>query len=319
MNKKPTKKMALRSHIAFAGLSLFLLALIGNLFWIQVIHGEEYRLKAERNQMSDTVVNAHRGTIYDSNMKVIAQSASAWLVYINPSKIITEEQKTLVIDCFTEIFELDRETVEKKVNRSESGYEKMIGQIDNVKKAELQEFIKAHSNEKLGTIIGIDPDTKRYYPLDSFASTVVGFTGAGDSGRSGLEMKYNTELTGKAGRIITAKNARSGEMPNDYATSYDAQQGYSLVLTLDEVIQYYLEQELSQAIEESQAKYAYGIVMDVKTGAILGMSTKPDYNLNTPYTVSSNTVLEAIDKLESDEEKRRRSLTHSFRNGVTER
>ena len=76
--------MSLRSHLAFAGLALFLLVLIGNLFYIQIIHGEEYRLKAERNQLSDTVINANRGTIYDSNMKVIAQSASAWLVYINP-------------------------------------------------------------------------------------------------------------------------------------------------------------------------------------------------------------------------------------------
>ena len=85
MNKKPTKNMSIRSHIAFLGFALFLLVLIGNLFWPQIVKGEEYRLKAERNQLSDTIVNAHRGTIYDSNMKIIAQSASAWLVYINGS------------------------------------------------------------------------------------------------------------------------------------------------------------------------------------------------------------------------------------------
>lgn len=312
MNKRPTKRMSLRSHIAFAGLGVFMLALIGNLFWIQIIHGEEYRLKAERNQLSDTIVNAHRGTIYDSNMKIIAQSASAWLVYINPSKISTDEQKKLLTDCFTEMFELDRETVEKKVNKSESGYEKIIGQIDNTKKDALTQFLSEHSDEKLSTIVGIDPDTKRYYPLNSFASTVVGFTGSEDTGRAGLELKYNTELTGQAGRIITAKNALAGEMPNDYETTYDAQQGYSLVLTIDEVIQYYLEQQLAQAIEETQAKYAYGIVMDVKTGAILGMSTKPDYDLNSPYTISSNKVLEEIEKIENDEEKSKTKLDAQF-------
>ena len=303
MNKRPTKRMSLRSHIAFAGFCVFLLALIGNLFWIQIIHGEEYRLKAERNQLSDTIVNAHRGTIYDSNMKVIAQSASAWLVYINPSKVTTDEQKNLLIDCFTEMFGLDRETVEKKVNKSESGYEKIIGQIDNAQKEKLSEFISEHSKQKLSTIVGIDPDTKRYYPLNSFASTVVGFTGSEDTGRAGLELKYNTELTGQAGRIITAKNALAGAMPNDYETTFDAQQGYSLVLTVDEVIQYYLEQQLAQAIEETNAKYAYGIVMDVKTGAILGMSTKPDYDLNSPYTISSNKVLEELAEIEDDTEK----------------
>ncbi len=319
MNKKPTKRMELRSLIAFFGFCAFLLALVGNLFWIQVINGEEYRLKAEKNQLSDTVVNANRGTIYDSNMKVLAQSASAWLVYINPSKISTEEQKTLLINGFVDIFELDRETVEKKVNRSESGYEKIIGQIDNSKKEELREYLKEHKKQKLNTIVGIDPDTKRYYPLGSFASTVLGFTGSEDTGRAGLELKYNDVLTGEAGRIITAENALSGAMPNDYETTYDAEQGKSLVLTIDEVIQYYLEQQLFQAYEETQAKYAYGIVMDVKTGAILGMSTMPDYNLNSPYKIHSNKVLEEIEKIEESTEKKQaenNALFAQWRNRV---
>lgn len=319
MNKKPTKKMELRSQIAFVFFCLFLVALIGNLFWLQIINGEKYRLEAEKNQLSDTIINANRGTIYDSNMKVLAQSASAWLVYINPSKISTDEQKQLLIDGFVEIFELDRETVEKKVNRKESGYEKIIGQIDNAKKDELRKYLSDHSDAKLGLIVGIDPDTKRYYPLGSFASTVLGFTGSGDSGRAGLELKYNDILTGEAGRIITAKNALAGEMPNDYETTYDAEQGKGLVLTIDEVIQYYLEQQLSQAIEETQAKYAYGIVMDVKTGAILGMSTMPDYDLNSPYKISSNSVLEEIEKIEDSAEKNKaqnNALFSQWRNRV---
>lgn len=304
MNKKPTKRMALRSHIAFFAFCGFLLLLIGNLFWLQIINGEEYRLKAERNQLSDTIVTANRGTIYDSNMKVLAQSASAWLVYVNPSKIETEEQKTMLIDYFTENFDLNRETVEKKLNRSQSGYEKIIGQITNEQKDKLRQFISDNTKKyKINQIVGIDPDTKRYYPLGSFASTVLGFTGSEDTGRAGIELKYNTELTGQAGRIITAQNALAGDMPNDYETIYDAQQGYSLQLTVDEVIQYYLEQQLVQSIEETQAKYAYGIVMDVETGAILGMATMPDYDLNSPYSIKSNAVLEEIAALEDAKEK----------------
>lgn len=312
MRKKPTKNMQIRSYIAFLGFCLFLFVLIGNLFLIQVIRGEEYRLKAEKNQLSDTVVSAHRGTIYDSNMKVLAQSASAWLVYINPSKITTEEQKTLLIDGFVDIFELDRETVTKKVNRSQSGYEKIIGKIDNSQKAKLEEYISAHSDQKLGMIVGIDPDTKRYYPLGSFASTVIGFTGSEDTGRSGLELQYNEELTGTSGRIITAQNALSGDMPNDYTTAYDAVEGYSLVLTIDEVIQYYLEQELAQAVEETQAKYAYGIVMDVKTGAILGMSTMPDYNLNSPYTIANADILNELREIEDAKEQQTATLNAQY-------
>lgn len=303
MKRKPTKRMALRSHIAFFGLSVFMLALIGNLFWIQIINGEKYRLKAERLQLSDTIVSAHRGAIYDSNMKVIAQSASAYLVYINPSKIETDTQKRLVVDGLSQIFEIDRETVLKKAERSTSGYERIIGKIDQSKKDELSAYISDHSADKLSTIIGIDPDTKRYYPLGSFASSIVGFTGSEDVGRSGLELYYNSELTGTSGRIITAKNAMQGAMPNDYETTHDATDGYSLVLTIDEPIQYYLEQQLMQAIDECEAKYAYGIVMDVETGAVLGMASMPDYNLNTPYTIASVSALEEIQKLENDEEK----------------
>ena len=329
MNKKPTKKMESRSLKAFLIFCVALAIIIGNLFWIQIIKGEEYRLKAERNQLSDTVIAANRGTIYDSNMKVIAQSASAWLVYINPSKITTDEQKQLLVDGFVDIFELDKETVEKKVNRQKSGYEKIIGQIDNTKKAELQEYLKAHKDQMLGTIVGIDPDTKRYYPLGTFASTIIGFTGSEDIGRSGLELKYNSELTGEAGRRITAKNALSGDMPNDYETTYDARQGYSLVLTIDEVIQYFLEQQLAQAVTETQAKYAYGIVMDVKTGAILGMSTMPDYDLNAPYKIHSDAVIKEIEEMEDDNAKaqaetnalysqwRNRTVTDSYEPGST--
>ena len=179
--------MALRSHIAFFAFCGFLLLLIGNLFWLQIINGEEYRLKAERNQLSDTIVSANRGTIYDSNMKVLAQSASAWLVYINPSKIETEEQKTMLADYFVENFELNRETVEKKLNRSTSGYEKIVGQITNEQKEALRTFIKDNTKEyKINQIVGIDPDTKRYYPLGSFASTVLGFTGSEASRYLGL-------------------------------------------------------------------------------------------------------------------------------------
>lgn len=305
MKIRPTKRMALRSHIAFFGLCLFLLAVIGNLFWIQILNGESYRLKAERQQLSDTVVNAHRGAIYDANMKVIAQSASAYLVYINPSKIKTDTQKALVVDGLSEILDIDRETVLKKAERSSSGYEKIAGKIDQETKDKISEFLSKNSEEKLGTIIGIDPDTKRYYPLGSFASSIVGFTGSEDTGRSGLELYYNSELTGTSGRIITAKNALAGAMPNDYETTYDATDGYSLVLTVKEVIQYYLEQQLTQAIEECDAKNAYGIVMDVETGAILAMASMPDYNLNTPYTIASSETLEAIEALETDEEKKK--------------
>ncbi len=329
MNRRVTKELRGRSFIAFAFLCLGLLVVIGNLFWVSVIHGEEYKLKAERQQMSDTVLTARRGSIYDSNMKVLAQSASAYLVYINPSKILTDEQKKLVVDGLGEILELDKETLENKASREDSSYEKIAGQVNQEKRDLIRKFVSENSKKGLNEIIGIDADTKRYYPLDSFASTVLGFTGTGDTGRSGLELFYNDQLTGSAGRSIAAKNAQAQSMASDYEQSYAATDGYSLVLTVDEVIQYYLEQQLGQALEETGAKYAYGIVMDVQTGAILGMSTMPDYNLNEPYKIASQSILDSINELETGEEKsrvtvdaqfeqwRNRGISDSFESGST--
>ena len=116
-------------------------------------------------------------------------------------------------------------------------------------------------------------------------------------------MQYNDTLTGVSGRVITAKNARQDSMSSAYETTYDAKPGASLVLTIDEVVQYYLEQSLSQAMVDTGAKYAYGIVMDVDTGAILGMTSKPDFDLNNPRTISNQTVAERIAAIEDAAEK----------------
>ena len=116
-------------------------------------------------------------------------------------------------------------------------------------------------------------------------------------------MQYNDTLTGVSGRVITAKNARQGSMSSAYETTYDAKPGASLVLTIDEVVQYYLEQSLSQAMVDTGAKYAYGIVMDVDTGAILGMTSKPDFDLNNPRTISNQTVAERIAAIQDAAEK----------------
>ncbi len=267
---------------------------IGRLFWLQVVKGEEYKAKAEAQQLSDTTLNAQRGVIYDSGMNVLAQSASAWLVYINPSKIESDEQGALIAAKLSEILKTDIEVIKKKISHKDYGYEKVKGQIEYPVKEEVKKFID--ENELYG-IVNIDPDTKRYYPHADFASTVLGFTGNEDTGRSGLELTYNDTLTGVAGRVITAKNAVAGDMPNGYESTYEAKDGTNLVLTVDSTVQYALEKGLAQAVIDNKAESAYGIVMDVDTGAILGMSTKPDYDLNDPYTIKDKSLLAEVDKI----------------------
>ncbi len=300
MQTRPSKRMATRAALAMAGLSLAFLYGIGALIYAGLINGEENRLKAERNQLSDTQIAAERGTIYDSNMNVLAKSASAWLVYINPSQIKDDTQKELVVNGVSQILGVDADSVRTKAEKTKTGYQKIAGEVETDVKEALEAYIDEHSDNKLSTIIGIDPDTKRYYPYSSFASTIIGFTNSDDQGVGGIEMQYDDDLTGVSGRIITAKNAQQGSMSSDYETTYDAKPGESLVLTIDEVIQYYLEQGLEQALVDTGAKYAYGIVMDTDTGAILGMTSKPDFDLNNPRKISNAALSETIAAITDD-------------------
>ena len=311
MQTRPSKRMATRAALAMAGLSLAFLYGIGALIYAGLINGEENRLKAERNQLSDTQIAAERGTIYDSNMNVLAKSASAWLVYINPSQIKDDTQKELVVNGLSRILGVDADSVRTKAEKTKTGYQKIAGEVETDVKEALEAYIDEHSDNKLSTIIGIDPDTKRYYPYSSFASTIIGFTNSDDQGVGGIEMQYDDDLTGVSGRIITAKNAQQGSMSSDYETTYDAKPGESLVLTIDEVIQYYLEQGLEQALVDTGAKYAYGIVMDTDTGAILGMTSKPDFDLNNPRKISNAALSETIAAI-TDDTQRARETTNAL-------
>jgi stage V sporulation protein D (sporulation-specific penicillin-binding protein) len=282
-------------------LSIFLACalLCGRLVYLQLIKGDYYRSKAEVQQLGDTVINAMRGTIYDRNMHVLAQSASVWLVYVNPSKV-KETERDLVATGLANILGVDEETVRTKLSRTQNGYERIKGQIE---KEEMEAVSKFISENKLSGKVSIDPDTKRYYPFGTFAASVIGFTGTDDVGRYGLEYQYNDTLTGTPGRIITALDGTQNAMPNQYESTYDAVQGSNLALTIDENIQHYLEEALKQSMTDTQATYAYGIVMDVKTGAILGMVSLPDYDLNAPSKLTSEELYAQIQAIENEDER----------------
>ncbi len=272
---------------------------IFRLFYFQVIKAEEYRTQAEAQQLSDTVISADRGVIYDASMNILAESASAWLVYVNPSKIKDDAQSMVVAEGLAEIFDdLTVKQISKKIKNRDYSYVKIAGGVEYAEKTAVTEF---RSKNDLYEVIGIDPDTKRYYPLDNFASTIIGMTNNENNGRAGLELEYNDNLTGTPGRIITARDAQSGLMSSNYETKFDAEQGTSLVLTIDKTIQYALEKGLMQAVEDNDADSAYGIVMDVNTGAVLGMATMPDYNLNEPSVITNKATLKELKKIKDEE------------------
>ncbi len=295
LKKRCTVAIAILLILGF-GVDIFRLA------YYQIFNAEKFKVYAESGQLSDTELPADRGVIYDSNMEVLAESASAWLVFVNPSQIEDKDQRVLISKGLAKILKDENLTwkdIYNKIGNKNYGYVKIKGKIEYNTKTKIQEFI---NEENLYGKVCIDPDTKRYYPYGNFASTVIGMTNVDSEGRMGIELKYNDILTGVPGRIITARDGHSDLMETNYETKFDAEQGTSLVLSLDKTIQHYLEKGLYQAVIDNEATSAYGIVMDVNTGAVLAMATMPDYDLNNPSVITDKEVLKKLSKIKDEEE-----------------
>jgi stage V sporulation protein D (sporulation-specific penicillin-binding protein) len=304
LHKRTIRVLAIVLVVGF-GFSVYGLA------YSQLIKGEYFKTKAETQQLSDTTITADRGVIYDSNMTVLAQSAAAWKVSLNAkafSQIPKEAQET-VYSKLEEILGLSREYIESKASYSSYNSVSLKTKVEKEAKDKLSEFTSTqfvNTNDKktyYSAVIMIDDDVKRYYPYSTLASQIIGFTGTDNSGLSGLESFYNNTLTGVDGRVISAKSNSSTAQDIEYESVYEAKQGTSLVLTIDETIQRYLEDALSDCYETSKCASCCGIVMDVKTGGILAMSTQTGYDLNDPYTIYNEKTKETINAIKDEKER----------------
>lgn len=298
--KRPDKRLKFNSRFLLVLIAIaVLLADFGGIVRAAIVNGKKYRQEAESQQMSDTVVTAPRGTIYDCNMNVLAQSASAWILCATPKNINKEETAEKIAKYLSELFSSDYDTLLKKLTNTESRYAELRKQVTAVQKGEIDEFI---SQNKYGGVLYFTPSSMRYYPKNNFASTILGFTNQDGEGKAGVELTYDETLTGIPGRIVTAKDAQSNNMGSEYENIVDAQEGEGLVLTIDSNIQYYLEKALSDGIVDYETKGAYGIVMDVETGAVLAMASKPDYDSNNAYTVYDEDVMAQIEEFRGTDE-----------------
>lgn len=291
-----TSKRMLKRILIMAVVIIFLMTTtVARVFYLTIVRGEELSEKAETQQLKDTEITAMRGTIYDSNGNVLAQSASVWNVFIDPLNI-KDKQRDLIVDEFANLFGYDADEKKEFYDRTthQNHYELVEKKVENNIKEKLSKFV---SKNELGGCIGTEQTTKRYYPYGTLASSVIGFTGADDQGLSGIEAYYDEQLTGTNGRIITAKDAKSNNIANDYETSIAATDGDSIVLTINQTIQYYLEKGLRETMNEYHAKGAYGVVMNCNTGAVLAMSSLPDYDCNEPYKLTYSKDKKAIKKL----------------------
>ena len=294
--KSPTKQMCNRMIAVAVALSIILVGVCGvSLFNIMVIHGKKYSTEAADQQLKTVTLKAERGDIYDCNGKVLATSATVWTVYIVPKNFDNDTEKArLVADGLAEILELDADSVYEQTQKN-TAYEKVKSKIEQPEADKVREFV---TENKVGSIVGLESSIKRYYPNGSMASTVLGFVGDDNQGLSGIEYQYDSELEGVPGKLVASKNAQGGDMPFNYETMVEATPGGSIKLTIDEYVQHICEKYLDEAVTANSAtNRGCAVVMNVKTGEIVGMATKPDFDPNEPFTLYSDTDKKTIDDL----------------------
>ncbi len=273
-----TRKKRMRNAIFCS--FIILICLITRIAWIQFVDGKELKNMAYTQQTLDRKINPRRGTIYDSTGEnILAVSSTVETVTINPVNI---EQKEKVAKALAEIFELDYDTVLKKVKKKTS-IETIAKKVDREKTNKLRNWMNENN---INTGINIDEDTKRYYPYNNLASQVIGFCGSDNQGLEGLEAMYENELKGEAGKIIKMTDAVGGEIGKEGENYVEGTDGNSLIISIDATIQGIAEKYLEEAcIDNVCTDGGNIIIMNPKTGDILAMAGYPNYNLNDPYTV----------------------------------
>lgn len=308
MSVRPNKQMIVRAIVVMVSLILCMTIVSSvSLIRIMVIKGEEYQSKSSAQQLYDNLVSAPRGDIYDSDMNLLATSSTAWTVYITPNGINklsdkkeAEELRNVIADGLSAVLEMDREEIYEKTCQN-TYYVIVKKKIDKATADAVREFITENEDYEMTQYIGIDETTKRYYPNDTLASTVIGFVGDDNQGLVGLESYYDNDLTGVAGRVVAAKNGKGTDMSFTYQKVEEAVKGNSAVTTLKSYVQYSCEKYLDLAVEEDKVtEGGAAIVMNVNTGAILGMAVSGDFNPNDPFKLSD--ADQAAVDAEADEE-----------------
>ncbi len=330
VKRRTDKNFAGRAKSAMICLvALILVFNLGSIGSIMIFKGEEYSEIAADNQLSDTILDPIRGTIYDRNMTPLAVSTAAWILSVNPSEIKRkfaskpehlEDFYEYLATNLSDILSIDKAETVEKLKKENSLYQVIKKRVTGTERIELQEFFaerytyeytaiekKFFIFEKevpkkvsinAGNFFDYESNSNREYAKGNFASTVIGVVNSENKGETGIEAYYNETLKGESGRILTATDVAGRVLDSSYEAYYDAIEGNGVVLTIDFEIQSYLENALNQAYDSISCDGVYGIVMDVETGAILALSDKPDFDLNNPRVLDENVNTDALKKFE---------------------
>lgn len=319
---KKVVTMNIRIFRILIAFGLIFCLLIFRLAWLQIVQGAELKEEMHRQLTASKTISPKRGTIYDSTGKALAISAQVDTVSIDPTRIVveddngdideakTKELKEKVAKEFSEIFKLDYKETLEKVSKTDTTNVTIAKKVENDKIEKLEKWMEEN---EIYSGINIDEDTKRYYPYDNLASSLIGFCGTDNQGLWGLESKWNDILTGTPGKVTSAQDAVQDLIPYEDETYIAPQNGNDITLTIDANIQQIAEKYLKQACEENECKEGGNvIIMDPDTGDILAMATYPDYNLNDPYTLDFIPEDE-WDKMSSDEQYQKQQETWNNR------
>lgn len=269
-NKTYNRKKIL---VVFALVMLVLLVLIGRLVYLMIFCSDYYGQKAENLHERERDIKAARGKILDANGTVLATNRTVCTISIIHSQI---EDGDKIVAVLSEELGMTEDEVRKRVEKV-SSIERVKSNVDK----ETGDRIRAH---KLPGV-KVDEDYKRYYPYDTLASKVLGFTGGDNQGIIGLEVKYEDYLKGTNGKILTLTDARGVEIENAGERRQEPKDGYNLHISLDYNIQMYCEQAAKRVMEQKSADSVSVLVMNPQNGEILAMVNVPEFNLNEPFTL----------------------------------
>ena len=306
--KNTTRKRIILIGCAFL---LFLSVLIGNLFSLQYVNYSYYKNKVYDQITTVSTMKAKRGNIYDANMNLLATDKTVWRIFVSTKDIRRESKRSgediadKIARGLSPLLSLDREVLYKKISNTSVLDVTVKRNVDEQAYRKVLTFAKSESLEGL---ILAEAQSSRYYPESTLASHVIGFVGSDLQGLYGLEYSYNDTLSGKDGYYYYGKDANGSELPTEYATYIPAEDGYSIVTTIDSYVQSVLEGELETIrVNHGVQNRVTGIVMDTSTGAILAMATTSPFDPNSPYVLDtqSQAKLDSSTYPEDSEEYRR--------------
>ena len=276
-------------------LASYLLTVI---FRLQFFEYDKYKEKVYNQITTESTLIAERGNIYDRNMNLLATTKTVWRVFVSSkdidlySKRNSKNYAQIIADGLSSILSLTSDYLLKKMTSSKVLDVTLKKSVDEQTYRKVIDYIQENRFENL---IFTEAQSSRYYPMGTMFAHVLGFVGSDNQGLYGLEYTYNSTLSGKNGSYLYAKDANGNVLPTEYSTYIPAEDGYSIVTTLDTYVQAKLEEELEKILHTHGVQNRVcGIVMDTSTGAILAMATSSPFDPNTPYILDSQSLNELL-------------------------